>query len=106
MILAKSMKELMKFVSSKVKKRVLPYKIVDETGSHVEYFQYIAETFIDYFARIGHNMAESISDPPQKLSISQLHTSNANSFSMFLSSTDEVAQLIENLNDKKNSKKQ
>ena len=42
-------------------------------------------------------MAESISDPPQKLPISQLHTSSANSFFMFPSSTDEVAQLIENL---------
>ena len=46
-------------------------------------------------------MAESISDPPQKLPISQLHTSSANSFFMFPSSTNEVAQLIENLNDKK-----
>ena len=42
--------------------------------------QYIAETFNDYFARIGHKMAESISHPPQKLPISQLHTSSANSF--------------------------
>ena len=42
-------------------------------------------------------MAKSISDPPQKLPISQLHTSSA----MFPSSIDEVAQLIENLNDKK-----
>ena len=46
-------------------------------------------------------MAESISDPPQKLPISQLFTSSANSFFMFPSSTDEVAQLIENLNGKK-----
>ena len=46
-------------------------------------------------------MAESISDPPQKLPISQLHTYSANSYFMFPSSTDEVAQLIENLNDKK-----
>ena len=46
-------------------------------------------------------MAKSVSDPPQKLPISQLHTSSANSFFMFPSSTDEVAQLIENLNDKK-----
>ena len=46
-------------------------------------------------------MAESISNPPQKLPISRQHTSRANSFFMFLSSTDEVAQLIENLNDKK-----
>ena len=46
-------------------------------------------------------MAESISDSPQKLPIPRQQTSSANSFSMFLSSTDEVAQLIENLNDKK-----
>ena len=51
-------------------------------------------------------MAESVSDPSQKLPIFQVHTSSANSFFMFPSSTDEVAQLIENLNDKKNSKKQ
>ena len=68
------MKELMKFVSSKVKKRVFPNKIVDETGSHTQDFQYIAETFNDYFAHIGYKMAESISDTPQKLPISQLHT--------------------------------
>ena len=46
-------------------------------------------------------MSESISEPPQKLPISQLHTYSANSFFIFPSSTDEVAQLIENLNDKK-----
>ena len=46
-------------------------------------------------------MAESISNPPQKLPISRQHASRANSFFMFPSSTDEVAQLIENLNDKK-----
>ena len=51
-------------------------------------------------------MGESILDPPQKLPISQLHTSSANSFFMFPSSTDEVAQLIENLNNNKHSKKQ
>ena len=85
----------------KSKKRVLPNKIVDETGSHIEDPQYIAESFNDYFARIGYKMAESISEPPQKLPISQLHTYSANSFFMFPSSTDEVAQLIENLNDKK-----
>ena len=90
----------------KSKKRVLSNKIVDETGSHIKDSQYIAETFKDYFARIDHKMAESISDPSQKLTISQLHTSSANSFFMFPSSTGEVAQLIENLNDKKNSKKQ
>ena len=56
----------------KSKKRVLPNKIVDETGSHIEDLQYIAETFKYYFARIGHKMAESISDHPQKLPISQL----------------------------------
>ena len=86
----------------KNKKRILPNKIVDETGSSIEDPQYIAEMFNDYFARIGHKMAESISDPPQKLPIFRLHTSRANSFFfMFPSSTDEVAQLIENLNDKK-----
>ena len=85
----------------KSKKRVLPNKIVDETGSHIEDPQYIAETFNNYFACISHKMAESISDFPKKLPISQLHTSSANSFFMFPSSTDEVAQLIENLNDKK-----
>ena len=37
--------------------------------------QYIAETFNNYFARIGHKITESISDPPQKLSISQLDLS-------------------------------
>ena len=36
----------------KSKKRVLPNKIVDETGSHIEDPQYIPETFNDYFARI------------------------------------------------------
>ena len=46
-------------------------------------------------------MAESISDPPQKLPISRQHISTANSFFIFPSSTDEVAQLIGNLNDKK-----
>ena len=81
--------------------RVLLKKFVDETGSHIENPQYIAETFNEYFARIGHKMAESIWETPQKLPISQLHTSSANSFYMFPSSTDEVAQLIENLNDKK-----
>ena len=101
MILAKSMKELMKFVSSKVKKRVFPNKIVDETGSYIRDPQNIAKTFNNYFALIGHKMAESISDPPQKLPISLLHTSSVNSFFMFPSSIDEVAQLIENLNDKK-----
>ena len=85
----------------KSKKRVLPNKIVDETGSHIEDPQYIAETFNNYFACIGHKMAESISEPPQKLPISQLHNYSANSFFMFPLSTDEVAQLIENLNDKK-----
>ena len=48
----------------KSKKRVLPNKIVDETGSHIEDPQYIAEMFNDYFACIGHTMAESILDPP------------------------------------------
>ena len=57
--------------------------------------------FNDYFSRIGNKMAESISDPPQKLPISRQHTSKANSFFMFPSSTDEVVQFIENLNDKK-----
>ena len=90
----------------KSKKRVLPNKIVDKTGSHIEDPQYIAETFNNYFACIGHKMVESISDPPQKLPISQLHTSSANSFFSFPSSTDEVAQLIENINDKKTVKKQ
>ena len=85
----------------KSKKRVLPNKIADETGSHIEDPQYIAETFNNYFAYIGHKMAESISEPPQKLPISQLHTYSANSFFMFPSSTDEIAQLIESLNDKK-----
>ena len=75
----------------KSKKRVLPNKIVDETGSHIEDPQYIAEMFNNYFARIGHKMAKSISNPPQKLPISQLHSSSANSFFMFPSSTDEVA---------------
>ena len=46
-------------------------------------------------------MAESISDLPQKLPIFRLHTSSANPFFMFPSSIDKVAQLIENLNDKK-----
>ena len=58
----------------KSKKRVLPNKIVDETGSHIQDPHYIAETFNNYFARIGHKMTESISDPPQKIPISQLHT--------------------------------
>ena len=58
----------------KSKIRVFFNKIVDETCSHIQDPQYIAETFNDYFARIGHKMAESISDPPQKLPISQLHT--------------------------------
>ena len=49
----------------KSKKRVFPNKIVDKTGSHIQDPQYIAETFNDYSARIGHKMAESISDPPQ-----------------------------------------
>ena len=64
----------------KSKNRVLPNKIVDEAGSHIEDPQYIAETFNDYFARIGHKMAESISNPPQKLPISQLYTFSTNSF--------------------------
>ena len=72
-----------KICKLKSKKRVLPNKIVDETGSHIEDPQYIAETFNNYSARIGHKMAESISDPPQKLTISRLHTSSANSFLCF-----------------------
>ena len=68
------------FPPSSCKRHVLHNKIVDETGSHIEDPQSIAETFNDYFARIGRKMAESISAPPQKLPISQLHTSSANSF--------------------------
>ena len=78
--IGKVYEKINKICKLKSKKRVLPNKIVNETGSHIEDPQYIAETFNDYFARIGHNMAESISDSPQKLPIFQLHTSSANSF--------------------------
>ena len=78
--IGKVYKKINEICKLKSKKRVLPNKIVDEIDSHIEDPQYIAESFNDYFARIGHKMAESISEPPQKLPISQLHTYSENSF--------------------------
>ena len=46
-------------------------------------------------------MAESISIPSQNLPIPQLFISNVNYFFLFPLTTKEVAQIIEQLNDKK-----
>ena len=102
--IGKVYKKINEICKLKSKERVLPNKIVDKTGSSIEDPQYIDQMFTDYFACIGHKMAESILDPPQKLPIPRQHTSSANSFFMFPSSTDEVAQLIEKLNDKSGTK--
>ena len=96
----KTYKKINEIIKLKSKNRTLPSNLVNDRGEVVYKTSDISQTLNEHFVNIGQELAKSI-PKSSPLSTNKSFTSVCGSFYFFPSTTNEVSEMIEQLNTRK-----